>query len=64
MLPLPIEPRNRAARTAVHHLSNAQLISEREAVSALEDMGANEDEIDLVLSITAVVRRGALLNCG
>ena len=43
---LPIEPRNRAARTAVQTLSQAQLISEREAVSALEDMGATEEEID------------------
>ena len=56
MLPFPIEARNRAARTAVQHLSYAQLISQREAVS-LEDMGASEEEIDLVLGITAVVRR-------
>ncbi len=54
---LPVEPRNRAARTAVHHLSNAQLISEREAVSALEDIGATEEEVDLVRGIAAVVRR-------
>ena len=39
------------------HLSHAQLISEREAVSALEDMGASKEEIDLVQGITAVVRR-------
>ena len=48
----------------MHHLSNAQLISEREAVSALEDMGATKDEIDLVRGVVAVVRRGALLKCG
>ena len=64
MLPFAIETGNRAARTAVQHLSNAQLISEREAVSALEDMGATKDEIDLVRGVVAVVRRGALLNCG
>jgi len=57
MLPFPIEPRNRTARTAVKHLSYAQLISERESVSALEDMGASKEEIDLVRGITAVVRR-------
>ena len=57
MLPFPIEPRNRAARAAVHHLSNAQLISEREAVSALENMGASEEEIDIVRRIAVVVGR-------
>ena len=55
MLPFPIEPR--AARTAVKHLAYAQLISEREAVKTLEDMGATEDEVDLVRGIAAVVRR-------
>ncbi|MCZ6630938.1 MAG: hypothetical protein O7D28_06285 [Actinobacteria bacterium] len=41
----------------MRHLSYAQLISEREAVSALEDMGASEEEMDLVRVIAAVVRR-------
>ncbi len=52
-----MQPRNRAARTAVHHLSYAQLISEREAVSALEDMGTSEEEVDLVRGVATVVRR-------
>ncbi len=51
MLPFPIEPRIVAARTAVHHLSYAQLITEREAVAALEELGADEEEIDRVRGV-------------
>ncbi len=59
VLPFPIQPRmvNRAAQTAIRTLTLSKLITGREAVRALEDMGAPEEEIDLVRGIAAVVRR-------
>ncbi len=45
VLPFPIQPRNvdRAARRAVAHLTYAQLISEAEAVRALEGLDATDE---------------------
>ncbi len=54
VLPFPIQPRmvNRAARVAVRNLTLSKLITGREAVQALEEMGAPEDEIDTVTGRT------------
>jgi hypothetical protein len=58
VLPFPIQPRivTRAARVAVRNLTLSELITAREAVRALEDMGAPEEEIDLVRGMAAVMR--------
>jgi hypothetical protein len=43
---------NQAARVAVRNLTLSKLITGREAVRALEDMGAPEEEIDAVTGRT------------
>jgi hypothetical protein len=48
---------NRASRHAVKQLVLSNLISELVATSSLEDMGATDDEIELVRTLAAVVRR-------
>lgn len=59
ILPFP-EPTARrvdtAARRAVRQLIYHNLITEREAVAALQDMGATESEVDLVRGLAAVNR--------
>ncbi len=54
ILPFPVQPRivNRAARVAVRNLTLSKLITGREAVRALEDVGAPEEEIDAVTGRT------------
>ena len=49
IIPFPVERRIDAhARVAIANLARAHLLSEREAVRLLEDMGAPASEIDLV----------------
>lgn len=58
--PTPVSHRvDRAAIQAVKFLADAQLVTEKVAVRALEDFGATETEIDHVRAILAV-RRGRL----
>ncbi len=57
VLPFPIKPKLiRFARDAVLRLSLSDLITEREAVEALEDLDASDDEVETVRLIYAVRR--------
>ena len=57
VIPFPVERRiDSHARQAVANLARAHLLSEREAVRLLEDMGAPAAETDLVRAIYAVKR--------
>lgn len=55
--PTPVSQRvDHAAKAAVRILARAELISESEAVRALDDLGANQDEIDLLRALYALKR--------
>lgn len=61
VIPFPTRPPetrriDRSAADAVRVLAEARLIDEREAVSALRDIGCTEGEIDLVRAVYAARR--------
>ena len=47
---------DRASRAAIRVLAQAELVTEREAVRSLRELGASAEEVDLVRTIFSVRR--------